>query len=227
MNYSNELKDYLLQNGASEVGFADLSGIVTGKMISGVSILVKIPKDVVKSIDKGPNEAYYQQYNILNSKLNQLAELGAGFIKSRGHEAIAQTATSIARFGNYRTKLPHKTVATTAGLGWIGKSALFVTKAYGSAIRLTSIITDMKLDYGIPITKSICGNCHICVDACPGEALSGELWDIETDRDELFDAIKCSTKAKQLARERLGEDITICGKCIEVCPYTQNYIKDI
>ncbi|NLO09484.1 MAG: epoxyqueuosine reductase [Clostridiales bacterium] len=227
MNYSMELKDFLLHKGAAEVGFANLSGLVAGKITSGVSILLCLPKDVVKSISDGPNEAYYQQYLTLNDKLIKLAKLGADFIRAKGYEATAQIPTTIARLENYRTELPHKTVATRAGLGWIGKSALFVTKEYGSAIRLTSIVTDMKLDYGTPINKSICGSCNICVDACPGKALSGKLWDVETDRDELFDAIKCSTKAKQLTLERLGEEVTICGKCIEICPYTQKYIKDI
>lgn len=227
MNYSNKLKDYLLENGASEVGFADLSGIVTSKMKSGISILLCIPKDIVKSISDGPNAEYYEQCLALNEKLNYLAKLGAKFIRDRGYEVIARTTSYVTKFGNHRTELPHKTVATRAGLGWIGKNALFVTKEYGSAIRLTSIITDMKLDYGIPITKSICGNCNVCVDACLGEALSGKLWDIEIDRDELIDVIKCDAKMRQLTEEIIGEEYSVCGKCIEVCPYTQKYIKNI
>ena len=221
-----ELKDYLIKNGASQVGFSDLSGVSINNMKSGVSILLSIPKDVIRSIYDGPNIEYYNQYNTLNNKLDHLAELGAQFIRARGYEAVAQATYYVKEFGNYKTKLPHKTVATLAGLGWIGRSALFVTKKYGSAIRLTSIITNMELDYGVPITKSICGDCNRCVKACPGEAISGRLWDnVDTDRDELFDPIKCRKIARQLAKERINKEITLCGKCIEVCPYTQAYIS--
>lgn len=126
----------------------------------------------------------------------------------------------------HRTQLPHKTVATLAGIGWIGKSALLVTKKYGSAVRLTSILTDMPLDYGVPVTKSMCPReCYICMNACPGKAISGKLWDQTMDRNEFYDPLKCREKALQLSKERMNKEITLCGKCIEVCPYTRKYIN--
>ena len=222
---SKELIEYFICNGATQVGFADLSNLENDGMNSGISILVSIPKSVVKSIREGPNIEYYNQYYGLNNKLNNLAEIGACYIETMGYKAIALTTDNVKEFGNYRTNLPHKTVATLAGLGWIGKSALFVTNEYGSAIRLTSILTNMELDYGTPIRKSMCGDCNQCVKACPGEAITGKLWDAETDRDELFDPIKCRKMARQLAKERINKEITLCGKCIEICPYTQNYLN--
>lgn len=222
---SENLKHYLMSNGALQIGFANLSELSTNQLKSGISILLSIPKEVIKSISEGPNMDYYNQYYLLNKQLNKLAELGAQFIESLGYKAIAQTTDFVKEYGNYRTNLPHKTVATLAGLGWIGKSALFVTKEYGSAVRLTSIITNMDLDYGTPIRKSICGDCNQCVNACPGGAIKGELWQPEIDRDDFFDATKCRTMARQLAQERLNKEITLCGKCIEICPYTQGYIN--
>ncbi len=218
--------ELLISKGASQVGFADLSELATDDMKSGVSIVLRIPEDVIRSISDGPNTEYYNWYHELNSKLNHLAESGAQFIRTLGYEAIAQTTTFVKEFGIYRTQLPHKTIATLAGLGWIGKSALLVTKKYGSAIRLSSILTNMPLDYGVPIKKSLCPQgCGICKNACPGEAISGKLWDYKTDRDEFYDPQKCRKKARQLAWERIQKEITLCGKCIEVCPYTQQYIN--
>jgi epoxyqueuosine reductase QueG len=41
------------------------------------------------------------------------------------------------------TQLPsHKMVATRAGLGWIGKTDLFVSNKYGPRVRLASIRID-------------------------------------------------------------------------------------
>ncbi|MBN2899392.1 MAG: epoxyqueuosine reductase, partial [Clostridia bacterium] len=114
---------------------------------------------------------------------------------------------------------------TLAGLGWIGKSALFVTRSHGSALRLTSVVTDMPLNYGEAICESQCGSCSKCVEACPGEAMAGTLWRPDVDRDFFFDVVKCRTKARALSQERLQKEITLCGKCIEVCPYTQKYIN--
>ncbi len=222
---SQSLKNYLMDNGATKVGFANIAHLRNDDMQSGISILVTIPKEVIQSINEGPNIEYYNQYHLLNSKLNHLAKIGADFIETMGYKAIAQTTDYVKEFGNYRTELPHKTVATLAGLGWIGKSALFVTKKHGSALRLTSIITNMKLDYEQPVKTSLCGTCNQCVEACPAHAITGKLWDIETDRDEIFDPIKCRKKARQLAQTKIQKEITLCGKCIEVCPYTQKYIN--
>ncbi len=117
----------------------------------------------------------------------------------------------------------HKTVATRAGLGWIGKSALLVTCEYGSAIRLASVLTDAPLPVGTPTNHSLCGDCHACVDACPGRAIKGVSWQVGMFRDELYDALACrETCLKQSAK--LGIQRTICGVCINACPWTRQHL---
>jgi len=44
------------------------------------------------------------------------------------------------------SSMPQKTIATRAGLGWIGKTALLITPQFGSAIRLNSVLTDMEFN---------------------------------------------------------------------------------
>ncbi|MBN2852072.1 MAG: epoxyqueuosine reductase [Clostridia bacterium] len=224
MSKSSEIKEYLLAEGASLIGFADLSAHHHLEMVSGVSIMVKIPPAVIRSISHGPTMNYYDAYHNLNRKLNELAEEGASLIQSFGYKAVAQTTEYVKEFDDHRTKMPHKTVATSAGLGWIGKSALFVTREFGSAIRLTSILTDMTLDYGVPVTESACGDYDLCKKACPGQAVTGKLWRADLDRNEFFDPLKCRQAARALAKEKLNKDITLCGKCIEACPYTKAYV---
>lgn len=119
--------------------------------------------------------------------------------------------------------MPHKTVAVMAGLGWIGKSALFITEEYGSAVRLTSVLTDAPVDYNKSIIWSKCGGCMLCYEACPGKAISGREWSPDIDRDDFFDAMACRKKAREIAANTLNKKITLCGKCIEVCPYTKKY----
>ena len=160
----------------------------------------------------------------LNDKLDDLAESGAQLIRSMGYEAIAQT-TGYVKISGIIEQITIKP-SQLSGFGMDRKSALLVTKKYGAALRLTSILTNMPLDYGVPIERSMCPQeCNNCRKACPGEAISGKLWDRETDRDEFFDPLKCREKARQLAWERIKKEITLCGKCIEVCPFTQVYSK--
>jgi len=221
----DELKSILYEGGASLVGFADLKSIAKSDMPFGVSVAVAIPADTVKSIHNGPNLAYYDAYHTLNEKLDHLVTMGEEFLKSKGYMAYAQTVDAVKEFGTYRTELPHKTVATNAGLGWIGKSALLVTEQFGSAIRLSSLVTNAELECGAPITESKCGGCMVCASACPAKAISGKLWNVELDRDEFFDPLACRKKARELAAERISKEITLCGKCIEICPYTQKYLN--
>jgi epoxyqueuosine reductase QueG len=123
---------------------------------------------------------------------------------------------------DWRSILPHKTVATLAGIGWIGKCANLVTNEAGSALRFIVVLTNAPLDCGEPISKSFCpANCNICADVCPGNAPLGSLWEVGVDRNTFFDAHACSKAARARAKEKLGIDMAVCGLCISNCPFTQ------
>ncbi len=222
---SAELERYLLDKGAVLCGFAELNGMVQGPLDKGVSVAVAIPPHIVASIAHGPSRIYFDAYHSLNSRLDGLVTAGADFLRSRGYQAHAQTRAAVTEHEGYRTDLPHKTVATRAGLGWIGKCALLITPAYGPAVRLSSLLTDAPLSVGTPIDRSRCGGCTACRDHCPGRAVSGKLWEAGMDREEFFCAKACHDAARALSAACLKEEITLCGKCIEVCPYTRRYLK--
>ena len=174
-----------------------------------------------------PMQEYRSWYDKLNERLDSIVTKGAETLQKMGWSAIAQTREYVGsgEIGN-NTSLPHKTIATRAGIGWIGKSALLVTAEYGSAIRLSSILTDAPVETAQAINKSHCGDCMVCASACPADAVSGKSWEIGLYRDEFFDPIKCRKTARERAKQGFGdENITICGKCIEVCPHTKKYIN--
>jgi epoxyqueuosine reductase QueG len=192
----------------------------------GVCVAIKYPREVISGIHNMPTREYYEQYNAINNKLDNLVTTGELFLKEQGYSAIAQTLSFVAQNEtDYDSLLPHKTVATRAGIGWIGKSALLVTPEFGSALRISSILTDAPLITDAPIDSSLCGDCKVCENACPAKAIKGNLWDISTSRDTIFDAVACRKEARKRAMQSFGIEITICGKCIEVCPYTQKYLK--
>ena len=222
----NGLKDLLFSNGANLVGFANLNGISkNNEMPYGVCIAVKLSPELIISIHDGPNNFYFDEYHRINNLLDKIVTAGTEYLIKNGFKAFAQTTTAVIQNAEYETDLPHKTIGTRAGLGWIGKCGLLVTNEYGSGIRISSFLTNAELDCGKPVNESYCGACMECVKNCPAGAISGELWNIKTVRSELVDVKKCAKTAQALSMEKINKDIRLCGKCFEMCPYTIKYVN--
>ena len=163
----------------------------------------------------------------MNQLLDYLGKLTANYINEKGYQAYHIPSTVSTRdqvLLNLSTPLPHKTVATRAGIGWIGKSALLITGKYGSAIRLTTVLTNMEFLVGIPVNISYCGECNECVLACPAQAISGENWYRGIEREKIYNAFKCRESIRQIISKVKITDI-ICGRCIVACPWTKKYIN--
>jgi len=223
------IKDELLRRGADMVGVGDLRELpieVRAGLPIGICVAVKYPAQVIRGIASLPTAEYRDWYHRLNERLDTLVTLGARTLQALGYEAVAQTRAQVGTGEDIlHTALPHKTVATRAGIGWIGKSALLVTEQYGSMLRISSILTDAPLDTAEPINQSRCGGCMLCTKACPAGAVSGRAWEAGLPREAIFDAAKCRDTARARAMQGFGEEITICGKCIEVCPYTRRHTQ--
>ena len=228
MSLSHKLKEYLLENGATEVGYADITGFSPKKGLdNGVVFYITYPKEIIRNMQNAPTQEYVDELVSLNTRLDELGMKCEEFLIDNGYDAYAQTKKRLgADFGeNNGFELPHKTIATRAGLGWIGKSALFTTTKFGSALRLSSVLTNAPLDLGKPILKSKCGKCMECMNACPGGAISGKEWNYKLKRNDFYDDKKCEKYALTVSYENLGKEDTVCGKCIYACPHTQKYIK--
>jgi epoxyqueuosine reductase len=229
MTVSDELFDLLHSKGADIVGVADLRSIssdIRNNLPFGISIAVALDSKIISGIENGPNCQYYNEYKRVNNLLDSIGHYAVEFLKERGHEAqqFAATNTGI-NWETLSTNLPHKTVATRAGLGWIGKCALLITREFGSAVRLTTVLTDAELPIGEPIGISQCGDCFECVGACPGHAISGANWSVGVSRDSIYDAFACIKAAREFEETRKGVRDNICGICIAVCPWTRKYIE--
>ncbi|MGQ9572297.1 MAG: 4Fe-4S double cluster binding domain-containing protein [Dehalococcoidia bacterium] len=221
---TSELRQEILALGASLVGFADMDGVLEGELARwprAVSIALALPEDVIARVAKGPTLDYYKAYNQWNERLNEIAAEAAALIRARGHRAEVFPATVHGEqldVHNLRVAFAHKTAATRAGLGWVGKSALLVSYQHGPRVRFVTAFTDMPLAVATPITASECGDCKVCVRACPGGAISGEDWWAGRPREELFDARACFLEACRQLKQRVGIDSPVCGICIAVCP---------
>lgn len=226
---TREINGILRSSGADLSGVGDLTGLpaaVRYGLPTGICVAVKFPKEVIQGISELPTQEYCNWYHRLNERLDRIVTTGAEHLTRMGYHAVAQTRAQVGDWGaNFKTLLPHKTVATRAGIGWIGKSALLVTKAYGSMIRLSSILTDAPLTAAEPVDHSECGSCMVCTKACPAGAISGRAWEVSLYRDAFFSPEKCCETARKRSAEGFGIEMSICGKCIEACPHTQKYLQ--
>lgn len=214
--------------GASLVGFAHLGDLSPSPFAPwAISIAWALNPEVLEEVKDGPTPEYYGEYERANAALDDIAEKAAQFLLSRGHraQALPATWTTLEREreegSTLRADFQHKTAATRAGLGFIGKSALLIAPVYGPRVRLTTVLTDLPLPAGEPFTEGRCGSCRLCVEACSAGAIKGRNWQAGMARDELVDARACYLEARRLLKERVGVDYPICGVCVAVCPWTR------
>jgi epoxyqueuosine reductase len=225
---NEELIDFLKSHGASLVGIADLKEIdakARDNFPFGVSIAIALNPQIMSEVKEGPTAAYYVEYKRLNNLLDDLGQKTVQFLVDKGYKAKARPPTFAEDKANLTSKLPHKTVATRAGLGWIGKCALLVTKKFGSALRFTSVLTDAPLTASKPVNDSLCLHCTHCIDACPAHAHTGAVWQAGMSREALYDAFKCRDTARGLSMKSFGEPVSLCGLCIVACPWTKKYLE--
>jgi epoxyqueuosine reductase QueG len=226
-DWQAQLADDLRGEGATLVGFADLMDLpapVRAGLPRGISIGVALAPAIVQTLTDGPTRDYHAEYDRVNALLARLAGHAVRAIESRGFSARTSAVTVRVVDGDGATALPHKTVATRAGLGWIGDCALLITPELGAAVRLASVLTDAPLVTGAPINVSSCGTCSACVDACPAHAVTGKPWHAGIARDQILDVSACKEMASSLATAQ-GIDVIICGICVNACPWTQKYLR--
>ncbi len=220
-----ELFALLRAHGAVLCGAADMSEYSMEGLGTGVSVAVPVPAHVVEDLKTAPTLEYRDTYQRLNRQLDEIVTAGADFLKDRGFRAWACTLERMKKDENWCVPIPHKTFAARAGLGWIGKSCLLVTPEYGSAVRISSLLTGAPLPPDRPVTESRCGGCTQCVDSCPGQALQGVLWSAGMPREALLNKEACKEAQLRRMEEATGLHVDLCGRCFAVCPYTQRWLR--
>ena len=222
------LQEYAGESNDFVTGYADLRGLLHenyAAYISGIVIGRKLDYNIIDTISHGPNHEYYLLYRKTNKELTVLVKQISNELSRRGISSIPVLPTIGEReidnkySETLRFDFSHKMAATRAGLGWIGKTDLFISEKFGPRLRLATILVKEPLfSFAQPYNDSKCGKCNICVDCCPAKAANGKLWNINIDRDEFYDAFKCREQCRILSKRKLKVDISLCGICVSVCP---------
>jgi epoxyqueuosine reductase len=108
--------------------------------------------------------------------------------------------------------------AARSGVGFYGKNTMLITRRHGSWVVLGTLVTDVELDPTPPLAPG-CGECRLCVDACPTGAL---------DEPGTLDANRCLSYWTQAPapipepyRAELGDTVYGCDICQDVCPWNR------
>ncbi|MDX2270962.1 MAG: tRNA epoxyqueuosine(34) reductase QueG [Cyanobacteriota bacterium] len=120
--------------------------------------------------------------------------------------------------------IAEKPWAMQAGLGWIGKNGLLLTREYGSWIFLGVILTTLDLPADFPHT-SHCGTCTRCMVACPTGAIVRPQV-VDANRCLAYHTLESHAEAfPSFIQKHLQGWVAGCDICQDVCPWNQRFAQ--
>jgi epoxyqueuosine reductase len=124
--------------------------------------------------------------------------------------------------------LLERALASSAGLGFIGKNTMLIVPRAGSFLFLGEVLWDLEVtdppNFGLKHQRGDCKSCTQCIELCPTGALVDE---------RVLDASKCISyltiekrgALTHIERRWLGEWVFGCDVCQDVCPFNVISIK--
>lgn len=168
---------------------------------------VKPPKTVYKRGKITPNSWGLDYHYVLKEKLDLLAKGIEKLTENFEYKGMVDTGA-----------LVDTAVAKRAGIGFIGKNGLVISKEFGSYMYLGELITNLDITPDQPVDYD-CGDCRRCLDACPTSCLLG---------DGTMNARRClsfQTQDKGMMalefRKKIKTVIYGCDICQICCPYNK------
>lgn len=126
--------------------------------------------------------------------------------------------------------------AARAGIGFLGKNAMLISRTHGNWLFLAAILTRVELAPDAPIEKKVakregaegerggigllCGNCTRCLDACPTQAFAAPGV-VDARRCISYQTIENKGVIPRELRAGIGPRIYGCDVCLEVCPWNR------
>lgn len=214
-NY-HRLKRFCRSLGADLFGVADVSKIKDEFEIAedarqglnrAVCLGVGLSGSILSEIHSQPTKLYFHHYRTANMFLDQMSFRVSRWLEDRGARALAIPASQILDWQKQTAHLSHKKIGELAGLGWLGRNNLLVSKKFGAQIRITTILTNYKLKQNSPL-KDDCGACQVCLRFCPAGAIK--------ESPAGFGHQECYEKLKAFQQQNIVGQY-ICGICVKSC----------
>jgi epoxyqueuosine reductase QueG len=193
--------------GRAAQGCLELTGATSERFPRAIVVAVRVSPGVLSTLVDGPNLLYLHHYRQLNFQLDRGALRIVQEIERMGYAALPVPASQVVDWTAMRGHVSHKEMAGLAGLGWRGRNNLLVTGHFGAQVRLATVLTDLPLEPGAPMSAG-CDGCQRCLPACPAGAIKGE--------PEGFDHEACYRQLKEFSKARRISQ-HICGLCVKAC----------
>lgn len=202
---------------------------------NAVAIAIPIDPHIVAQLENGPTFDYYNENMRINDQILDFEHAICEKLQASGHsakslndylseETKAAEEDPSGNSPNPHYAYTHRLIATHAGLGWLGKNGLIITKHYGPAVRLSTILTDTPFDCCTQVFLSRCARCMECVTICPANAINPFEGSHKADSQEIVNMQACIETCHELSMKNFGMEADICSLCIYACPYTKAYL---
>jgi epoxyqueuosine reductase len=153
------------------------------------------------------------------------------------HEILAEKLTALldamraqfneafdARFYVDTGPVIERIAAKYAGLGWLAKNTCLINEQLGSWLFLGVIVTALELSPSLPSDEppaaDLCGNCRLCLDACPTQAFP-EPYVLDARRCISYLTIELRGTIPEELRADMGRAVIGCDICQDVCPWNR------
>ena len=212
------LEEYLEKNRHGEMGYLenyfdkrlDPTKLVEGSK-SVISLLLNYYPEETQREDsyKISKYAYGTDYHfVIKDKLKELLK----FIQQEIGEVEGRAFVDSA-------PVMDKAWAAKAGLGWVGKHTLLLSKQKGSFFFVAELILDLELEYDTPVTDH-CGSCTACIDACPTGAIV-EPYKVDGSKCISYFTIELKDQLPNNMKGKFDDWMFGCDTCQDVCPWNR------
>lgn len=142
-------------------------------------------------------------------------------------ESLAQKLLGIEEF-SWRicvdtAPLLERSLASQAGLGWVGKNTCLINQKLGSWFFLGELLTTLDLAPDSP-PPDRCGTCTRCIDACPTEAIIPSpdgRFELDARLCISYFTIELRSSIPEAHRSAVGANVFGCDICQDVCPWNR------
>ncbi len=171
--------------------------------------------DPVPEVTSEPSRAFIARYalgrdyhKLMRRRLQRLAKRIENETGPFGYRAFVDSAPVL-----------EKALARNAGIGWIGKHTLALTRHAGSYFFLGELFTDLPLPTDEP-PSAHCGSCRACIDVCPTGAITGP-YQLDARRCISYLTIEHHGSIPEALRPAIGNRIFGCDDCQSICPWNR------
>lgn len=120
-------------------------------------------------------------------------------------------------------------LAFRAGLGWIGKNSMLISRKEGSYFIIGSLLLNQKLPIEAEaLDTDHCGQCNACIEACPTDAIDPQTRTLKVMRCISTFTIETMKEASPPAgMEEARGEIFGCDICQDVCPWNHKPLAKV